>query len=70
MISVLAVREQKSIQKISNEIGSYFSEVQKVKDWCMIGAVAIMESDYSESTKRTKLKENKLRQAEMIKSIL
>ena len=69
MISVLAVREQKSIQKISNQIGHYLSEVQKVKDWCMIGAEAIMESDYPESTKRIKLKENKLRQAEMIKAI-
>jgi hypothetical protein len=70
MISVLAVREQKSIQKISNEIGRYLSEVQKVKDWCMIGAVAIMKSDYPDNTKRIKLKENKLRQAEMIKAIL
>ena len=70
MISILAVREQRSIQKISNEIGSYLSQVQKIKDFCLISAHAIMDSDYPESTKKTKLKENKLRQAQMISAIL
>ena len=70
MISILAVREQRSIQKISNEIGSYLSDVQKIKDFCLIASHAIMESDYPENTKKTKLKENKLRQSQMINSIL
>mgnify|MGYP003153790402 CR=1 FL=1 len=70
MISVLAVREQRSIDKISSEIGVYLLAVQRIEEWCMIVAEAIMSSDYCSGVKRRKLEENKLKQRQLIKALL
>ena len=70
MISVLAVREQRSIDKISSEIGVYLLAVQRIEEWCMIAAEAIMSSDYCSGVKRRKLEENKLKQRQLIKALL
>jgi len=70
MQGILAVREQKSIEKINNEIGVYLLEVEKIKDWGLIVDEAINQSDYCETTKRRKLTNNQTKQRELIKALL
>ena len=59
MISVLAVREQISIDSISNHIGTYLLAVKRINDLGMLRATCIMDSNLCEGVKARQLKENK-----------
>jgi len=70
MISVLAVKEQQSINKIGREIGLYLSAVQRIEEWAMIRAKEIMNSDSCEYVKFLNLHKNKDNRKKAIKALL
>ena len=59
MISVLAVKEQISIESISNHIGIYLLAVNRIDELGMLRAKCIMDSNLCQGVKARWLKETK-----------